>query len=257
MDLTVEITQHVSASSHRVLDVTAADAARLLAALPDGATERELPGSAAHAYLDALIVKPWGHELRVYDDRWTDIWRLAIEPGKGTSLHAHPRKDTCVVCIGGAAVLTTGAGDEIPLAEGSVVHIRAGALHETFAEGGADLLEVELPRDKFDLVRIDDRYGRAGQRYEGAAASRREPCRLDPCPTGPPQARLRRHCATGCFRFNLESAGWAQRSARDLVVAIPLETRSMLKRDLRVLTSDALAAVNDVQMLLTVRSNHR
>jgi hypothetical protein len=141
--------------------------------------------------------------------------------------------------------------------EGSVVHIRAGALHETFAEGGADLLEVEVPRDKFDLVRIDDRYGRAGQRYEGAAASRREPCPLEPCPGGSPQARLRRHCATGCFRFNVESADQAQRSARDLVVALPLDIRSVLERELVVLSGETLTAVNRTQTLLTVRSNHR
>src|ERR671920_690952 len=108
MELNADITEHPSASSQRVLHVTAADAARLLAAVPNATSERELPGSVAHGYLDALIVKPWGHELRVYDDRWMDVWRLAIEPGKGTSLHAHPRKDTCLICIGGAAVLTTG-----------------------------------------------------------------------------------------------------------------------------------------------------
>ena len=257
MELNVNITEHLSAPSQQVLHVTAAGAERLLAAVPNAANERELPGSAAHAYLDDLIVKPWGHELRIYDDRWMDVWRLAIEPGRGTSLHAHPRKDTCLICIGGAAVLMTGAGEEIPVVEGSVVHIRAGALHETFSAGGTDLLEVEMPRDKFDLVRIEDRYGRAGERYEGADASRREPCPLDPCPSGPPQARLRRHCATGCFRFNVESADQVQRSARDLVVAIPLEIRSVLERELIVLGGESLTAVSRTQMLLTVRSNHR
>lgn len=251
------ITERKPVSPQRVLHLTAEDAARLLAHLPGGAAERELPGSGPHAYLDRLIVKPWGHELRIYDDRWMDAWRLAIEPGNGTSLHAHPRKDTCLICIGGEAVLATGAGEEIPLVEGSVVHIRPGALHGTFTAVGVDLLEVELPRDKFDLVRIDDRYGRAGDPYEDAYASQREPCPLRPCPTGPPQARLRRHCATGCFRFNLESGSQTWRSPYDLVAAIALETSSVLKRELMVLGSDALVGVNRAQTYLTVRSNHR
>jgi len=113
----------------RILRFTVEDATTLLAHLPSNALEREVPGSERHAYLDRCIIKPWGHELRVYDDRWIDVWRLAIDPGKGTSLHAHLQKDTCMICIGGEAVLATGAGEEIALAEGSIVHIRPGALH--------------------------------------------------------------------------------------------------------------------------------
>jgi quercetin dioxygenase-like cupin family protein len=243
--------------SQRMLYCTPEEAATLLAHLPAGAVERELPGSSEHAYLDRYIVKPWGHEIRVYDDRWLDVWRLSIEAGKGTSVHAHPRKDTCLICIEGEGAMSTGAGEEIPLVEGSVVHIGAGAVHASFSAVGMSLIEVETPRDKFDLVRIEDRFGRAGQPYEAVGESRREPCPLVAHAGGPPGARLRRHCATGCFRFNLESGARILRSPHDLVVAISLESSSVLRRELMVLGIDALTAVTHHELYLTVRSNHR
>ena len=89
------------------------------------------------------------------------------------------------------------------------------------------------------------------------SASQREPCPLVAHPGGPAQARLRRHCATGCLRFNLESAEQTRRSPHDLVVAISLDTSSVLNRELIVLGVDALCGVTRGQLYLTVRSNHR
>jgi hypothetical protein len=214
---------------------------------------REMPGSARHAYLDDVIVKPWGHELRVYDDRWLDIWRLAIQPGTSTSTHAHVRKHTWLICLGGEAVLSTAAGD-ITLVERSVAHICPGEVHATFTTQGADLLEIELPRDKLDLVRIADGYGRTGEPYEAADASRPEPCPLDRCPIGPRQARLRRHCATGRFHFSLESPSHAQCNPDDLIVAVALDTSAVLRHELIAPDHDAASGV---QTYLTVRSSQR
>jgi len=135
-------------------------------------------------------------------------------------MHAHVRKHTWLICIGGEAVLATAAGEDITLVERSVVHICPGAVHATSTAKGVDLLEIELPRDKLDLVRIADGYGRVGEPYEAAAASRPEPCPLDPCPIGPREARLRRHCATGCFRFGLERTSQACGNPDDLIVAV-------------------------------------
>lgn len=241
----------------RMLHVTPRDAEVLLAHVPGQAVEREQPGSPEHAYLDRYIRKPWGHELRVYDDRWIDVWRLAIGAGKSTSLHAHPRKDTCLICIGGSGVLESGSGAPIPLAEGTVVHIGPAALHRTTTVAGVSLLEVELPRDKFDLVRIGDRYGRAGSSYEGEDASSPEPCPLVEHAGGPPGARLRRHCATGCFRFNLERGARAWRNPGDLVAAISLDTSAVLSRELIVLGAGAGGALDRTELYLTVRTNHR
>jgi mannose-6-phosphate isomerase-like protein (cupin superfamily) len=249
--------EHERRLAQRVLRCTPEDAAVVLRHLPATEIRRELPGSAQHAYLDDCIVKPWGHEMRIYDDRWIDIWQLRIEPGRGTSLHAHPRTDTFLVCIEGDGRLVTGAGDEIPLFEGASVRIGPGALHASFSEGGMTLIEVELPRDKLDLVRIEDRYGRAGKPYEDARSSRCQSCPLVMQAGGPPQARVRKHCVTGSFRFNLETGAQGRRRAHDLVAAIALDTSSVLNRELTVLCGDALADVTHGQLYLTARSNHR
>lgn len=205
----------------RVLRCTAEDAARLVAHLPPGVVERELPGSHEHAYLDERIVKPWGHEMRVYDDRWIDVWELRVEAGGGTSLHAHLRKDTCLVCAAGAGVLATGAGRRIALAEGDVVHIGAGVLHASFSEAGMTLIEVETPRDKLDLVRVDDRYGRTGQAYADGRASRQERCPLLAHPDAAAHARLRRQGSSGVLRLGLETADHIRRAPRGVVARSP------------------------------------
>jgi mannose-6-phosphate isomerase-like protein (cupin superfamily) len=235
---------------------TRRDAARVLAQLQREPVRREVPGSDAHRYLDDRITKPWGHEIRVYDDRWIDVWQLFVDAGRGTSLHAHPRKDTYLVCVEGEGLLLTGRGDAITLREGTVLRVRPGALHASFSILGMILLEVELPRDKFDLVRIDDRYGRAGEAYERDGASRRQPCRLLPEAGGPPEARLRRHLAGG-WRFDLETGLQARRDSHDLVAAISLDAVAVLNRELTVLTGDAVHAMASQQLFLTARRTHR
>jgi mannose-6-phosphate isomerase-like protein (cupin superfamily) len=235
---------------------TRQDAARVLAHLQREPVQREVPGSAAHRYLDDCITKPWGHEIRVYDDRWIDVWQLFIDAGRGTSLHAHPRKDTYLVCVQGEGMLLTGGGDAITLREGTVLRVGPGALHASFSIVGMILLEVELPRDKFDLVRIDDRYGRTGETYEPDGASRRQPCPLLPEVSGPPAARLRRY-VTGGWRFDLEMGLPARRDSHDLVAAISLDTVAVLNREPAVLTGDAVHAMASSQLFLTARRTHQ
>lgn len=251
------IIQQDRSSPQIVLRCTPEDAAMTIANLTDGPVDREMPGSAEHAYFDRFIVKPWGHEGRIYDDRWMDVWRLLIEPGEATSVHTHPRKDTWLICIGGEGVLETVAGEQIALAEGSIVHIGAGVLHTTRTTHGLSLIEVEAPRDKADLIRIDDRYGRAGDPYEDECASRREPCPLLAYENGPPEARLRKHCGTGCFRFNLETGARLARNTDDLVVAVSLEPSSVLRRAVVVHAAGTFGGARHDELFLTVRSNHR
>jgi quercetin dioxygenase-like cupin family protein len=244
------------APHERVIHPTPQDAALVLANGNVRAVEPELPGSRLHAYLDNVIDKPWGHEIRVYDDRRIDVWQLRIEARSGTSLHAHRRKQTCLICIEGRGVFETGSGQRLPLTVGTVVHIRAGALHATSTETGMSLVEVETPRDKFDLVRIGDSYGRTGEPYEDPRSSQPQSCPLVAQRGGPPQARLRRHSVSGAFRFNLESGAQARRRPDELIAAICLRTTSVTSQALTVLRSHALTVHANAEPFLTVRSNH-
>ena len=57
--------------------------------------------------------------------------------------------------------------DENPVSGGDMVIIGKGVFHGTTNAGPDDLhlVEIEVPRNKFDLVRLHDRYGRRGEHY--------------------------------------------------------------------------------------------
>src|SRR5206468_2149007 len=121
-------------------------------------------------HLDDVIPKPWGYEYRAYADEYFDLWALHIDRGHGTSMHVHPRKLTYLACLGGHG-LTTGLAAESEVAPGSVLRIAPGTFHSTrnTGSGPLELIEVELPRNKFDLLRLRDDYKRAGMAYESAS----------------------------------------------------------------------------------------
>lgn len=127
---------------------------------------------AEDAFLDELIPKPWGREYRIYADNFYDVWKLELGPGKCTSLHFHPRKDTVLMCLGGHGRIKLADG-EIDVLPGSHIFIGRGVSHSTtnIGKDELELVEVEHPRNKFDLVRVQDSYGRASQPYESMAAT--------------------------------------------------------------------------------------
>ncbi len=112
-------------------------------------------------YLDDLIAKPWGCEYRIYADLFYDIWQLDICPGQSTSMHCHPRKETILLCLEGTAKFHTLTETHV-IKTMDFVHIRKGAFHSTENIGNSllKLVEIETPRNKFDLVRANDKYGR-------------------------------------------------------------------------------------------------
>lgn len=119
-------------------------------------------------HLNELIPKPWGYEYRAYADPLQDVWQLCLAPGHRTSMHAHPRKVTYLLCLRGHGRLG-GLDGSVEIVAGDVVKIDRGAFHQTAnIDPSTDLhlLEVETPRNKFDLVRLSDDYDRAGRAYE-------------------------------------------------------------------------------------------
>jgi mannose-6-phosphate isomerase-like protein (cupin superfamily) len=131
-----------------------------------------------HAYLDELIPKPWGSEFRAYADDFYDVWKLRLWSGHGTSLHCHPRKQTALLCLAGRGRLEL-VGAERPITAGESVVLGRGVFHRTRNTGRVDLhlVEIEVPRNKFDLVRLDDHYGRRGAAYENREVAAAVPLR--------------------------------------------------------------------------------
>ncbi|MBN2008116.1 hypothetical protein JW960_02085 [candidate division KSB1 bacterium] len=119
-------------------------------------------------YTDVIVEKPWGYEYLMIQSSTIGIWALHINEGSQTSLHCHPRKKTGLILVHGEAQIGF-LNNSTMLRAVNKLMIRPGLFHSTKAmsPGGIDLIEVETPPDKVNLVRLDDAYGRVEQPYEG------------------------------------------------------------------------------------------
>lgn len=117
--------------------------------------------------MTTVVRKPWGYEYPIFESDQVGLWFLCIEPGQSTSLHCHPRKKTGLVVVGGAVEVSF-LNDSTTLGPADRVMIRPGLFHRSTAgsESESLLLEIESPRDKEDLVRFADNYGRESMPYE-------------------------------------------------------------------------------------------
>lgn len=114
-----------------------------------------------------IVNKPWGYEYLVYENEDVGLWFLYIAPGQNTSMHCHPKKTTGLVLLDGEAEVSFLA-DKRHMKGLDKVMIRRGLYHSTksICDKGAFVFEIETPKDKHDLVRLTDRYGRESQSYE-------------------------------------------------------------------------------------------
>ncbi|MEO3976555.1 cupin domain-containing protein [Streptomyces sp. CAU 1734] len=192
------------------------------------------------AHLDEIIPKPWGYEYRAFVDDFFDLWSLHIESGHGTSVHVHPRKLTYLLCLGGTGMTTGLDRDEIPLREGTVLRIAAGAFHGTRNTGDEplELIEVEVPRNKFDLIRLQDDYDRAGTAYE--TFSLEEPSHPMRAIPSHPNTRMRARTPDHRFRFTLRTGMdiFYRPDPKD-IFHIPLHIAGAVNRDIEILTGHA------------------
>lgn len=116
---------------------------------------------------NVIVRKPWGREYCIYENKDLSVWHLTIMPGQKTSLHCHPNKKTALILLNNKARINLiERGFEI---EGlSKIMLRNGMFHQTHNcyQDPINLIEVETPNDKFDLIRIEDDYGRKNKSFE-------------------------------------------------------------------------------------------
>ena len=113
------------------------------------------------------IDKPWGHELWwARTDRYVGKL-LHINAGESLSLQYHNVKDETIMVQSGTLLFETGA-KEAPsdltrreMKTGDIFHITPGTVHRMTGVTDVDLVEVSTP-ELDDVVRLEDRYGRAG-----------------------------------------------------------------------------------------------
>jgi quercetin dioxygenase-like cupin family protein len=110
------------------------------------------------------VEKPWGHELI-----WARTGRyvgkiLHIRAGQALSLQYHRAKDETIYLLSGRMLFQSGAeGEELAdrlLEPGDSVHITPLLRHRMIAHVDCDVLEASTP-ELDDVVRLEDRYGRA------------------------------------------------------------------------------------------------
>lgn len=120
-------------------------------------------------YSKVVVRKPWGYEYLIFQNDKVAAWILYLKQDAQTSMHCHPTKRTALVVLEGEARCCT-LREERLLAAGDGLLLEKGVFHQTTAVSskGAVVLEIETPNNKRDLVRLQDRYGRAGQGYESA-----------------------------------------------------------------------------------------
>lgn len=111
-------------------------------------------------------LKPWGFEYLLYQNENVAIWHLFVDSGQQTSFHCHPRKKTGLVVLGDAAQVSF-INSIHKLFAGDKLMIRPGVFHQTKNRGSCvlELLEIETPVNKSDIVRLRDDYGREGKPY--------------------------------------------------------------------------------------------
>ena len=111
------------------------------------------------------VDKPWGYEIRwAVTDRYLGKV-LHINRGEALSLQFHERKEESQYVFKGVLDIELGGPDGVlthyQMTAGDTLHITPGTRHRLTAIEDTDIFEVSTP-DMADVVRLDDRYGRAG-----------------------------------------------------------------------------------------------
>lgn len=119
-------------------------------------------------FLKMVVNKPWGYEYLLTNTPLVEIWHLSIDYHKSTSMHCHPNKKTALIVLDGRALFSSLNGS-IELKPLDSITIDSGVFHSTqsLSKKGLKMLEIETPPMKHDLIRLEDKYGRANTGYEG------------------------------------------------------------------------------------------
>ena len=118
-------------------------------------------------YSKAVVKKPWGYEYLIYQNGLVAVWILYIKKGFETSMHCHPHKKTSLIVLSGEAVCST-LKEKIRRKAGDGLLIPVSTFHSTksISNDGTFVMETETSTNKRDLIRLKDKYGRAGKGYE-------------------------------------------------------------------------------------------
>lgn len=106
--------------------------------------------------------RPWGNFVVHDEDEGWALKTLELYPGQMTSLQTHSKRTEHWVLVEGSATVSTGEM-EWPLTPFNAVRIAKGAAHRLIGgpEGAIVVEVIEGEYDEEDIVRLQDKYGRA------------------------------------------------------------------------------------------------
>ena len=124
---------------------------------------------------ETRVEKPWGYEIWwARTDRYVGKI-LHIEPGHCLSLQYHEQKHESIYVLRGRMIFRyrdgAGALVEREMIAGQAQQVPTGMVHQFEALERSDVLEASTPHLD-DVVRLQDRYGRAGGQEGGKAGPR-------------------------------------------------------------------------------------
>jgi mannose-1-phosphate guanylyltransferase len=142
----------------------------LLVAHPDKAQDvkkivAKLKASGHEAYrLHRTVARPWGTYTVLEDGPRFKIKRIVVKPGASLSLQMHHHRSEHWIVVSGMAKVTNGERD-IYVNTNESTYIPAGHRHRLENPGILELVMIEVQSGEYlgedDIVRFDDRYGRA------------------------------------------------------------------------------------------------
>jgi quercetin dioxygenase-like cupin family protein len=110
------------------------------------------------------VEKPWGHEIHwAKTDRYVGKI-LHIKAGYALSLQYHNLKDETIYVHSGRLLYEIEREGQLTAMEmvpGDSIHVTPKTVHRMTAIEDCDVLEASTP-ELDDVVRLEDRYGRAG-----------------------------------------------------------------------------------------------
>jgi mannose-6-phosphate isomerase len=127
------------------------------------------PGQDASVYQAARQDKPWGHEIifAAVDGKYAGKI-IHVTAGQSLSLQYHLRKEETISVLSGAALIEYGPGTgELTskhFGPGDTIHLPPGFVHRITAVTDLTFAEASTadPGWREDVVRLEDKYGRAG-----------------------------------------------------------------------------------------------
>jgi mannose-6-phosphate isomerase len=119
--------------------------------------------SRPYAFIPSRVDKPWGYEL-IWAQAESYVGKvLFVRAGQALSLQYHEEKDESWLVQSGRATVELGeiGGELTPveITSGDAFRYPPGTVHRITAIEDTTILEVSTPQ-LWDVVRLDDRYGR-------------------------------------------------------------------------------------------------